>query len=846
MERELARRDAKERRRGRVPDALFAADSDDESSEDERAAARRRRQYERAARAASGPGEAPEEEEEEEPPLPVEIENFDPDSTLADFARRPEIRAEVERRFAAFLRAYVDEGSGDAQPVYRARIHDMCASNSQSLHVSYLHLSSAAPTLAIWVSDIPRIMLDVMDDVATAEVKQLYPQYDRIHSSVHVRITHVPVTDRLRDLRCKSVNELVKVSGVVTRRTAVLPRLKHLRYLCSSCRESVGPFAHSADRPTACPFCGHEGHMRIDSERTVYSNYQRVTLQESPGTVPAGRVPRQKELVLLDDLVDSARPGEEIEVTGVYVSTVDAGLNAQNGFPVFATLIEANFVQKREDLLSSLRVTDADKRRLRQMAAEPRVVDRIVGSVAPSIHGHARVKTAVCLAMFGGREKNVEGKHHVRGDINVLLLGDPGTAKSQCLKYVEKTAPRAVFTTGKGASAVGLTACVRKDAVTREWTLEGGALVLADRGVCLIDEFDKMNEKDRTSIHEAMEQQSISISKAGIVTTLQARCAVVAAANPIGGLYDPQRSFAENVELTDPILQRFDVLCVLQDTVNPEADARLAKFVVSSHVRSHLAARLAGAGARGGEGGGGGGGGGDDEDDDDENEDDFDEMRPVRNVFADQVQRAAPPGGFIDQETLRKYIIYARSLRPQLSETHVDVRKIESVYVQLRQESAKSGGVPIGVRHAESIIRMSEAFARMRLREFVSMDDVDRAIRVMVETFTQAQRFSARRALSRSLQRFVTFDRDNDDLLLYVLEELAAEHGRLRRVTDPDVVIPADELESRARDLAVDGFVPDFLESRAFREANFRVGRGKRGEAVVLRAVLVGAAFEGA
>lgn len=189
--------------------------------------------------------------------------------------------------------------------------------------------------------------------------------------------------------------------------------------------------------------------------------------------------------------------------------------------------------------------------------------------------------------MFGGMPKDVGGKHKIRGDINVLILGDPGTAKSQFLKYVEKTYHRVVYTTGKGASAVGLTAGVHKDPVTKEWVLEGGALVLADKGVCLIDEFDKMNDKDRTSIHEAMEQQSISISKAGIVTSLQARCSVIAAANPIKGNYNTSLNFNDNVDLTDPILSRFDILSVVKDEPNEERDDMLATFVINSHMRSH-------------------------------------------------------------------------------------------------------------------------------------------------------------------------------------------------------------------------------------------------------------------
>ena len=275
------------------------------------------------------------------------------------------------------------------------------------------------------------------------------------------------------------------------------------------------------------------------------------------------------------------------EVTGIYRNNFDASLNVKNGFPVFSTIIEANHINKKEDQFAAFRLTEEDERQIRALARDDRVRKRIVKSIAPSIYGHEDIKTAIALSLFGGVSKDINHKHRVRGDINLLMLGDPGTAKSQFLKYVEKTAHRSVFATGQGASAVGLTASVRKDPVTREWTLEGGALVLADKGVCLIDEFDKMNDADRTSIHEAMEQQSISISKAGIVTSLRARCAVVAAANPIRGRYNPTIPFQQNVELTEPILSRFDVLCVVKDIVDPVKDEMLARFVVGSHLRSH-------------------------------------------------------------------------------------------------------------------------------------------------------------------------------------------------------------------------------------------------------------------
>jgi DNA replication licensing factor MCM2 len=322
-------------------------------------------------------------------------------------------------------------------------------------------------------------------------------------------------------------------------------------------------------------------------EQTVYRNYQKLTIQESPGTVPPGRLPRHREVICLWDLIDQAKPGEEVEIIGVYRNNFDASLSTKNGFPVFATIIEANHINKKENMFAAYRLTEDDTKQIMQMGKDKSIGKRIMKSIAPSIYGHDDIKRAIALAMFGGVPKNIQGKHMIRGDINILMLGDPGTAKSQFLKYVEKTAHRAVFTTGQGASAVGLTASVHKDPITREWTLEGGALVLADRGVCLIDEFDKMNDGDRTSIHEAMEQQSISISKAGIVTTLQARCSVLAAANPIRGRYNSSIPFNQNVELTEPILSRFDVLCVVKDLIDPEKDHILATNVIGSHVRSH-------------------------------------------------------------------------------------------------------------------------------------------------------------------------------------------------------------------------------------------------------------------
>merc|ERR1711979_148757 len=296
-----------------------------------------------------------------------------------------------------------------------------------------------------------------------------------------------------------------------------------------------------------------------------------------------------------------------------------------------------------------------------KLSQDPNIRERFIASMAPSIYGMKHVKTAIATSMMGGQAKITPGKHRIRGDINTLIVGDPGLAKSQFLKYVEQTFPRAVYTTGKGASAVGLTAAVTRDE-NGDFGLEGGAMVEADDGMCLIDEFDKMNDNDRTSLHEAMEQQTISISKAGIVASLQARCAVVAVANPTEGRYDPQRTFAQNVNLTDPILSRFDILCVLRDESDPVQDERLADHVVCSHIRSHP----------------------------DASSDD----KLVRPKLEQSKSHVEP----IDQDLLQNYIVYARQkVFPKTND--IDKEKISNFYKDIRAEAFRSGGAPMTARH---------------------------------------------------------------------------------------------------------------------------------------------------
>jgi DNA replication licensing factor MCM2 len=453
--------------------------------------------------------------------------------------RDPRTIRYIRRTFKNFLLKYRDEQSKSL--VYEGRINDMCSANQQSLEITYIHLTQMNPTLAYWIFETPALILPYLNQVAFEIACKYFPGYENIHNEIYIKIKEFPLEEKLRDLRTFHLNTLVKVRGVVTRRYPVYSQLKKIWYLCR-CGNRMGPIYQNADSEIKlgqCPNCHSNGPFTMDQEMAVYRNYQKITVQESPGSVLPGRVPRYKDTVLLGDNIDIARPGDEVEIVGIYTNKFDWLMNVKHGFPVFSTIIEANYVRR----ISEMELTDLsqqDKDEILRISKKSNLKRIIINSIAPSIYGHHHIKTALSLSMFGGQAKNYQDSHKIRGDINVLLLGDPGLAKSQFLKYVEQTFPRTVYTTGKGASACGLTASVRRDPTSQEWTLEGGALVLADSGMCLIDEFDKMNESDRTSIHEAMEQQTISISKAGIVATLQARCAVIAAANPVKGRYDSQ------------------------------------------------------------------------------------------------------------------------------------------------------------------------------------------------------------------------------------------------------------------------------------------------------------------
>mgnify|MGYP003440991718 CR=1 FL=1 len=713
----------------------------------------------------------------------------------------------IQRSFKTFLVKFRENNN----LVYEQKISEMCSNNAQSLEVTYSHLTSFNSTLAYWVFENPLLIIKEINKVAYNLAIRFSTGYRSIRSESYVKIGGFPLDEKIRDLRTNHLNTLLKVRGVISKRYPVYSQMKEVTLICR-CGEIRGPiFESDFSKPNLsnCPSCGFRGPYKIFQEKTLYKNFQKVIIQESPSSVPPGRMPRSKEVELLGDNIDYAKPGDEVEITGIYISRFDYHMNKKHGFPIFSTTIQANNVRKVNEIALE-EITADEKEQILKLSKDPKIFEIITGAIAPSIYGHQNIKVSLSLAIFGGTPVE-QPSHRVRGDINILLVGDPGLAKSQFLKYVQSISPRCVYTTGKGASAVGLTASVQKDPISNEWCLEGGALVLADQGICLIDEFDKMSEVDRTSIHEAMEQQTISISKAGIVATLSARCSVIAAANPIRGTYDNQISFQDNVNLSDPILSRFDIMCVLKDEIDFVQDSAVSKFIISSHINSHPETKR-------------------------ENEPKIEDNNEQKKLDSNNIneflaQENLINGSLISQELLKKYIIYAKkNYRPML--TYKCSEKLKKFYVKLRQLSQSISGINIVARHLESLIRFATSSAKIHLRTETNDKDTNIAINCLLSSFLNSVSSSHRKNIEKKFSSELNLNRNSNSMLQFLLNKMLKDQvNYLSLVSNKDTTSIRDQhkvlrvkissFEEKAKEIQIYS-ISEFFESDVFR-SNYKI-----------------------
>ncbi|CAB3383088.1 Hypothetical predicted protein [Cloeon dipterum] len=632
----------------------------------------------------------------------------------------------------ALAREYVEFlDDEDDQGIYSTRVKHMISEKKIRLIVNINDLRQKNPKRAIGLlknafeeqQAFERALKEVVGSVDATYAKDHEDFYVGFEGSFGSR--HVTP----RTLLCHLLGNMVCVEGIVTKSSMV--RLKVVRsvHYCPATNKFMerqySDFTNLKAFPTSStyPTTDDAGNL-LETEYglSTYKDHQTISVQEMPEKAPTGLLPRVVDVIVDNDLVDSCQPGDRILIVGNYRCMPSKQGSYTSG--IFRTVVIANNISVLSKEASAL-VTRDDVKRCKRFCKRNDIVDQLSRSIAPSIFGHDMVKKAILCMLLGGVEKILENGTRLRGDINLLLIGDPSVAKSQLLRYVLHTAPRAIATTGRGSSGVGLTAAVTTDPDTGAKTLEAGAMVLADRGIVCIDEFDKMTDIDRTAIHEVMEQGRVTIAKAGIQASLNARCSVMAAANPVYGRYDQFKTPMENIGLQDSLLSRFDLLFVMLDTVDTTADEAIADHVLRMHryrnpkerdgevlplgLGAQALSTLA--------------------DDPQESEDPDDLIYEKYNPLLHGPSKAKSKRIF-SMDFMRKYLFIAKCLTPRLTDQAASA--IAEEYASLRsmdlQEHDVARTQPVTARSLETLIRLSTAHAKARLSQKIERIDADAAI----------------------------------------------------------------------------------------------------------------------
>ncbi len=622
--------------------------------------------------------------------------------------------------------------------------------DDKSLPVSFRHISEYSNEFAETIINNPIGTLDIGAHIISTFLEK---SRDSDSRRVNIRLIDLPERDvkiEIRDIRSDKIGKLLSVSGIIRKRTDVLPRLQNAVFQCSVCAEKTieAQQRGKLEEPNRCsnPECDadrQKAKFKLLTDESEFVDVQKLEIQENPETMDGGTQPQRIAVVLEDDITGSLEPGDRVIVEGVLLADqkrIGAILLTE-----FSTYVYTVNFRKETKEVESVEISEEDEAKIKELSKRPDIVEALARSIAPSIYNMEIIKQTLVLQMFGGVRKSMRDGTAIRGDIHILIVGDPGTAKSQLLRYMSEISPRGVFAIGKGSSAAGLTAAaVRDDFGEGRWTLEAGVLVLANNGLAAIDELDKMDPNDTASMHEAMEQQSITISKAGIYATLTSRCSVLAAANPTLGRLDANKSLAEQIKFPIPLLSRFDIIFKLTDTPSRETDNKLADHIIKAHRVGEILKNREATGAE-----------------DEEVEDD--------KLFAP----------VIEKELMRKYVMYAKSrIFPRLSNEAMELIRRE--YVDTRSTNS-SEGIPITARQLESIIRMSEASAKARLSDVVSLEDAARAKRIVNYYLMQVSSVNGVMDVDIIMTGNSTRSRGDMEVVLDIVKRLEKDKGIAER-----------------------------------------------------------------
>ncbi len=568
----------------------------------------------------------------------------------------------------------------------------------RSLYIDYPDVERFDTDLAIHLLRHPQAAIYSAEQA----IARFVPPTEEAH--IHFRVQGIPrdIRVEIRDLRAKHLGTLVSVEGLVRKATEVRPRLTEAVFQCLRCSMIIKEAQEEMDfrEPLECyenqGGCGRSPgstKFKLIDEGSQFVDTQKIEIQEPPEELRGGEQPQRLVAYIEDDLTGEVFPGDRIVLNGVLRGTQKGRFRTRSTlFDIFTDVIS---VEMEKVEYEQILITPSDVQRIEEEASSGDVIRKIVGSIAPSIYGLDMEKEALALQLFGGVTKELPDGRRIRGDSHLLLVGDPGTGKSELLEYMTRLSPRGIYASGKASTAAGLTASAQRDEFGEgRWTLEAGALVLADKGLACIDEIEKMSEEDRSSIHTAMEQQTVHVAKAGITATLQTRCAILAAANPTLGRFDEQKYISEQINLSPTLLSRFDGIFPIMDRPHAQHDKAMAEHILRGHLTGERV------------------------------------RRGMEEISAKELEVDEAFLPYFAPDFLRKYVAYAKRIYPVM--TPEAMKTIEEKYLEIRKQGEIEGGaVPITPRQLEAFVRLAEASARARLSPEVTDEDADRAVRIV-------------------------------------------------------------------------------------------------------------------
>jgi replicative DNA helicase Mcm len=599
---------------------------------------------------------------------------------------------ELIERFVRFYRNYCRDDISTLAQRY--------PNEQRSLYVDYDDLYQFDADLAEDFLAQP----DQIREYAEEALRQYDLPADIRLGQAHVRVRNIPETVDIRNIRVHDdhIGRMVAVTGIVRKATDVRPKITEAAFECQRCGtmtyipQSDGSF----QEPHECQGCERQGPFRVNYDQSEFIDAQKLRIQESPEGLRGGETPQSIDVNVEDDATGKVTAGDHVTVTGVL--HIEQQTNNNEKSPIFDLYMDGVAVEMEDEEFEDMDIAEEDIVRIHDLSERPDIYEEMVASVAPSIYGYEQEKLAMILQLFSGVTKHLPDGSRIRGDLHMLLIGDPGTGKSQMLSYIRNIAPRSVYTSGKGSSSAGLTAAAVRDDFGdgQQWTLEAGALVLADKGIAAVDELDKMRPEDRSAMHEALEQQQISVSKAGINATLKSRCSLLGAANPKYGRFDQYEPIGEQIDLEPALISRFDLIFTVTDQPDPDHDAKLADHILKTNYAGELNTQRS----------------------------KLTTSEYTESEVSEVTDQVAPA---IDAELLRKYIAYAkRNCYPTM--TDAAKAAIREFYVDLRAKGTdEDAPVPVTARKLEALVRLSEASARIRLSDTVEEEDAERVITIV-------------------------------------------------------------------------------------------------------------------